>query len=204
MVGGREGEPYVICASPLALASERPREPSLPPGSCRWAAASASEKNQTRAASSLFHSNTPSATHHTQLTPASFRLSLCGPFCKSRHSPHSYTNHVSPTDVRSLPNKHHTQPHPANITTTNMADNLNMNGLSLNESAHAPRPGGQQNGFGGERSAYIPPHMRNRGPPPSGGPGGPAGPGDFGGPPPGPGPMGNGMNGSAWAPPQQK
>lgn len=73
-----------------------------------------------------------------------------------------------------------------------------MNGLSLNESSHAPRQGGQANGFG-ERSAYIPPHMRNRGPPPSGGPG------NFDGPPPGPAPMANGsMNGSAWAPPQQK
>lgn len=80
-----------------------------------------------------------------------------------------------------------------------MADNLNMNGLSLNESAHAPHQGGQANGFG-ERSAYIPPHLRNRGPPPSGGPGGP---GNFDGPPPGAAPM-NGMNGSAWAPPQQK
>lgn len=79
-----------------------------------------------------------------------------------------------------------------------MANNLNMNGLSLNESAHAPS-GGSQNGFG-ERSAYIPPHLRNRGPAPPGGPGG------FDGPPPGPAPVanGNGMNGSAWAPPQQK
>lgn len=82
-----------------------------------------------------------------------------------------------------------------------MADNLNMNGLSLNESAHAPRANGQPNGFG-ERSAYIPPHMRNRGP---GGPPPPAaGPGNFDGPPPGPAPVANGMNGSAWAPPQQK
>ena len=75
-----------------------------------------------------------------------------------------------------------------------MGDQLNMNGLSLNDSAHAP--GGQQNGM--ERSAYIPPHMRGqaRGPAPPGGPNG------FDGGPPGPGP--NGMNGSAWAPPQQK
>lgn len=73
-----------------------------------------------------------------------------------------------------------------------------MNGLSLKDSQHAPQPGQQQqNGFG-ERSAYIPPHMRQRG-------GGPAtaGPSGFDGgaaPPP----MGNGLNGSAWAPPAQK
>ncbi|GAB1737653.1 hypothetical protein NU219Hw_g2067t1 [Hortaea werneckii] len=68
-----------------------------------------------------------------------------------------------------------------------MADQLNMGGLSLKDSQHAPKPG-QSNGFP-ERSAYIPPHMRQRGPagPPAG----------FDGPPP----M-NGMNGSAWAPPQ--
>jgi ATP-dependent RNA helicase DDX3X len=43
---------------------------------------------------------------------------------------------------------------------TNMADQLNMNGLSLNESKHA-------NGIPA-RSAYIPPHMRGQagGPPP--------------------------------------
>ncbi|KAI6833737.1 ATP-dependent RNA helicase [Hortaea werneckii] len=68
-----------------------------------------------------------------------------------------------------------------------MADQLNMGGLSLKDSQHAPKPG-QPNGLP-ERSAYIPPHMRQRGPagPPAG----------FDGPPP----M-NGMNGSAWAPPQ--
>ncbi|KAF2769870.1 putative ATP dependent RNA helicase [Teratosphaeria nubilosa] len=70
-----------------------------------------------------------------------------------------------------------------------MADQLNMNGLSLQDSQHAPNHQ-QQNGFGGgERSAYIPPHMRQRGGPP---PGPPAG---FDGPPP---PAD--LNGSAWAP----
>lgn len=61
-----------------------------------------------------------------------------------------------------------------------MADQLDMGRLSLNESQHA------QGGF--ERAAYIPPHLRGRGPQ---------------GPPPpmdGPAPMMNGgMNGSAWA-----
>jgi ATP-dependent RNA helicase DDX3X len=60
-----------------------------------------------------------------------------------------------------------------------MADNLNMNGLSLQDSQHA-NGGPRQNGVG--RSAYIPPHQR--GGPPSGGP-------------PGPG----SMDGSAWGPP---
>ena len=75
-----------------------------------------------------------------------------------------------------------------------MADSLNMNGLSLKDSQHAPQAGGpQQNGFP-ERAAYIPPHMRQRAQqPPSGGPngfdGGPA-----------PAPMSNGLNSSAWAP----
>ena len=44
-----------------------------------------------------------------------------------------------------------------------MADHLNMNGLSLNESKHAP------NGMPNGRSAYVPPHLRgmdrNDGPP---------------------------------------
>lgn len=82
-----------------------------------------------------------------------------------------------------------------------MADKLNMNGLSLQDSQHAPQAGGppQQNGFGGrERAAYIPPHMRQqRGGPPPAGPPGPAPNGFDGGPPP----MGNGMNARAWAPP---
>jgi hypothetical protein len=39
-----------------------------------------------------------------------------------------------------------------------MADQLNVAALSLNESQHAPQPGG---GF--ERSTYIPPHMRSSG-----------------------------------------
>ncbi|KAK4561186.1 DEAD-box ATP-dependent RNA helicase [Recurvomyces mirabilis] len=72
-----------------------------------------------------------------------------------------------------------------------MADQLNMNGLSLKDSQHAP----QQNGFG-ERSAYIPPHMR--GAPRAGGPAGPP-PGGFEDGPGGP-PAAQGMNGSAWAP----
>ena len=68
-----------------------------------------------------------------------------------------------------------------------MANHLNMNGLSLDDSKHAP------NGMGGGRSAYIPPHMRNA-------PGG--------GRPPmmnnldgaDPTPAGaHGLNGSAWA-----
>ncbi|ETI28755.1 ATP-dependent RNA helicase ded1 [Cladophialophora carrionii CBS 160.54] len=65
-----------------------------------------------------------------------------------------------------------------------MADSLNMNGLSLNESRHAP----------GGRAAYIPPHLRGssaRGPPPMMG---------LDGAGPGPGPMAaQGLNGSAWA-----
>ncbi|KAF2725701.1 ATP-dependent RNA helicase ded1 [Polychaeton citri CBS 116435] len=55
-----------------------------------------------------------------------------------------------------------------------MADQLNINGMSLNDSQHAPKPAGEQNGYqrGAGRSAYIPPHMRTRGggPPPSAGP----------------------------------
>ncbi|KIX00142.1 ATP-dependent RNA helicase ded1 [Rhinocladiella mackenziei CBS 650.93] len=69
-----------------------------------------------------------------------------------------------------------------------MADSLNMNGLSLNDSKHAPgRP------MSGAR-AYIPPHLRGqaaRGPPMMGM--------DGTGPGPAP-PAGNqGLNGSAWA-----
>ncbi|KAI1621273.1 ATP-dependent RNA helicase ded1 [Exophiala viscosa] len=65
-----------------------------------------------------------------------------------------------------------------------MADSLNLNGLSLNDSKHAqggpgPMPGG--------RSAYIPPHLRGqgRGPPMMDGAG--------------PDPAAAGLNGSAWA-----
>lgn len=55
-----------------------------------------------------------------------------------------------------------------------MADGLNMNALSLQESQHAP------NGF--DRKSYVPPHMRGQsGPPMNAGP-----------PPGGPMPMGNG------------
>jgi ATP-dependent RNA helicase DDX3X len=66
-----------------------------------------------------------------------------------------------------------------------MAEQLDMGRLNLNDSQHAP-----QNGFNGERSAYIPPHLRGR---PQGGP--PMN----GGPPP----MmngGAGMGNSAWGP----
>jgi ATP-dependent RNA helicase DDX3X len=65
-----------------------------------------------------------------------------------------------------------------------MADQLNMNGLSLNESKHAGGPNGMP------RSTYIPPHLRGRG----------------GAPPPmdnmdgaGPAPGAANLNGSAWA-----
>lgn len=59
-----------------------------------------------------------------------------------------------------------------------MADQLNMNGLSLQDSQHA------SNGFPGGRAAYIPPHARRTG----------------GGPGPGPQPNGGpgGLDGSAW------
>lgn len=89
-----------------------------------------------------------------------------------------------------------------------MADQLNMNGLSLG-------PDGQPQGPGAGRS-YIPPHMRNRpapaGPPMNAAPAGPApgpapGAGPGAGPAPGqgapPGPPGPPMNGgignSNWA-----
>lgn len=61
-----------------------------------------------------------------------------------------------------------------------MADQLNMNGLSLGESKHA-------NGMPPTRSAYIPPHMRGQPGP------GPA-PMGMDGPPP----AGAGLGGSAW------
>lgn len=78
-----------------------------------------------------------------------------------------------------------------------MADQVNMAGLSLKDSQHAPpadHQGPQSNGFG-ERSAYIPPHMRQRG-------GGPPqqGPNGFDG---GPAPVPNGTNNSAWPAPSQ-
>lgn len=73
-----------------------------------------------------------------------------------------------------------------------MADQINMNGLSLEDSQHA------NGGFGGKpRSAYIPPHLRAT----MGGPPGPPGPPPgMDGPPPA---MMNGhaMNGNAWGPP---
>ncbi|KAL4873227.1 P-loop containing nucleoside triphosphate hydrolase protein [Aspergillus spectabilis] len=40
-----------------------------------------------------------------------------------------------------------------------MADGLNMGSLTLNDSQHAPAPGGNP---GGGRAAYIPPHLRGR------------------------------------------
>jgi ATP-dependent RNA helicase DDX3X len=67
-----------------------------------------------------------------------------------------------------------------------MAEQLDMGRLNLNDSQHAP-----QNGFNGERSAYIPPHLRGRpqaGPPP------------MGGPPPMMNGGGPGAGGSAWGP----
>ena len=88
-----------------------------------------------------------------------------------------------------------------------MADQLNMNGLSLEESKHA-------NGFAAPgnkpRPAYIPPHLRGAmaGPPGPQGPQGPPGPppGMDGPAPTGPPPMvnGGGVNGSAWGPPPQR
>lgn len=46
-----------------------------------------------------------------------------------------------------------------------MADQLNMGGLSLDHQQN-----GHQNGMGGGRSAYIPPHMRGMPPPNMDGP----------------------------------
>lgn len=69
-----------------------------------------------------------------------------------------------------------------------MAEQLDMGRLNINDSQHGA------NGFNGERSAYIPPHLRGRGP----APGGP-GPAPMDGPPP----MmngGGGLGGSAWGP----
>ncbi|EXJ78961.1 hypothetical protein A1O3_08461 [Capronia epimyces CBS 606.96] len=75
-----------------------------------------------------------------------------------------------------------------------MADSLNLNGLSLNDSKHAP-----QGPMIGGRSAYIPPHLRGqpgaRAPPTTGM--------DGAGPLPGgdsiPQPATQGVNGNAWA-----
>ena len=79
-----------------------------------------------------------------------------------------------------------------------MADSLNMGGLSLKDSQHAPSA--QPNGF--ERSTYIPPHMRNRAPPP-GPPAGPPAP-PAGGPTGPLGPPPGGYDGMAGGPmPQQ-
>lgn len=68
-----------------------------------------------------------------------------------------------------------------------MAEQLDMGRLNLNDSQHAP-----QNGFSGERSAYIPPHLRGR-------------PQQAAPPMDGPAPMmnggGPGLDGSAWGPP---
>lgn len=68
-----------------------------------------------------------------------------------------------------------------------MAEQLDMGRLNLNDSQHAP-----SNGFNGERSAYIPPHLRGRAQqaPPMDGPGMMNG---GGGAP--------GLNGGAWGPP---
>ncbi|EXJ96481.1 hypothetical protein A1O1_01607 [Capronia coronata CBS 617.96] len=72
-----------------------------------------------------------------------------------------------------------------------MADSLNVNGLSLNDSKHAP-----QGPMIGGRSAYIPPHLRGsvaapRGPPTTGM--------DGAGPQPAPQSGPQGLNGNAWA-----
>ncbi|EMD90908.1 hypothetical protein COCC4DRAFT_194711 [Bipolaris maydis ATCC 48331] len=72
-----------------------------------------------------------------------------------------------------------------------MAEQLDMGRLNINDSQHNP-----QNGFSGERSAYIPPHLRGR---PQGGPGGPA---PMDGPPMmngGPPMNGNNGGGGGWA-----
>ncbi|KAK5132263.1 DEAD-box ATP-dependent RNA helicase [Meristemomyces frigidus] len=70
-----------------------------------------------------------------------------------------------------------------------MADTIpSMNGLSLKDSQHEAQGGSQNGGF--ERSAYVPPHMRNSR-------GGPAG---FDGPAPAAPPPSNGLGASVWAP----
>lgn len=78
-----------------------------------------------------------------------------------------------------------------------MADQLNMNKLSLNDSQHAqqaPNGNGHHGGF--QRSAYIPPHARSSGGRPAPGPG----PAALDGAPP----PGGDMQNSAWAAPQAK
>jgi len=119
-------------------------------------------------------------------------------------SPHTYPRKLSSVSLckRSLYETTHVPPHTTHTRTLRpthtpynhkneniaiMADQLNMNNLSLQESQHAPKPGHQQNGgYGQGRSAYIPPHMR-------GARGGPApGPPAFDGPPPMGGPNGFG------------
>jgi ATP-dependent RNA helicase DDX3X len=65
-----------------------------------------------------------------------------------------------------------------------MAEQLDMGRLNLNDSQHAP------NGFNGERSAYIPPHLRGR----------PGQAPPMAGPPPMMNGAGPGAGGSAWGP----
>lgn len=78
-----------------------------------------------------------------------------------------------------------------------MADQLNMNKLSLNDSQHAQQaPNGHQGGF--QRSAYIPPHARSSGGRPAPGPG--PGPAALDGAPA----AGGDVQNSAWAAPQAK
>jgi ATP-dependent RNA helicase DDX3X len=80
-----------------------------------------------------------------------------------------------------------------NAILSNMADQLNMGGLSLGE-------GGQQPS---QNRSYIPPHMRRQGGPPAAAPamnGAPApAPAPGPGPTPGAGPGPNGLGNSAWA-----
>lgn len=67
-----------------------------------------------------------------------------------------------------------------------MADSLNMNGLSLNDSKHAPS--------GSMPRTYIPPHLRGQ---PA--PRGPIVGMDGAGPGPTPAAANQGLNGGAWA-----
>lgn len=88
------------------------------------------------------------------------------------------------------------QQKPQSEESSKMADNLKMNGLSINDAQNGPsHPGG--------RSAYIPPHLRNqpRGPGPAPVPGPPPMGYDGAGPPPGPGAPGSGAPpAGAWGP----